>query len=209
MLAVAKRDRICLSISLGVVSLSNHSTSAKSPCRLTVSAARTNMVRLTRRTVCPEPPRNARRRTHHPCLTKDCKKREKTPDPLIAARPLNCRASDTGKTNILEALGFLSGLGWAWSLGTSLRLRPELGFDPLFYRQCFDQPFQISLHLGAPPAAHQAQQVKLKAAIAGGPDRRLEISFPSYGSPTVNPDPKFFPTLSPLCSSPPLGERRR
>ncbi|MEW6248345.1 MAG: AAA family ATPase [Nitrospirota bacterium] len=95
-------------------------------------------------------------------------------------------APDTGKTNILEALGFLSGLGWGWSLGPSLRLRPELGFDPLFYRQFFDQPFQISMHLGAPPAAHQAQQVALKAAIAGGPDRRLKISFPSYGSPTVN-----------------------
>jgi hypothetical protein len=95
-------------------------------------------------------------------------------------------APDTGKTNILEALGFLCGLGWGWSLGASLRLRSELGFDPLFYRQFFDQPFQISLHLGTPPAAHQAQQVTVNAAIAGGPDRRLEISASSYGSLTVN-----------------------
>lgn len=46
-------------------------------------------------------------------------------------------APDTGKTNILEALGFPCGLGWGWSLGASLRLRSELGFDPLFYRQFF------------------------------------------------------------------------
>jgi len=95
-------------------------------------------------------------------------------------------APDTGKTNVLEALYFLSRLGWGLPLDTSLRLRPELGFDPLFYRQFFDRPFQISLHLGSPPAAHQAQQVTVNAAIAGGPGRALEISAPPYESLTVN-----------------------
>jgi len=94
-------------------------------------------------------------------------------------------APDTGKTNILEALYFLSRLGWGWPLDTSLRLRAELGFDPLFYRQFFDQPFQISLQLVDPPAAHHAQQLTVKAAIVGGPDRRLQIATPSYGSPEV------------------------
>lgn len=95
-------------------------------------------------------------------------------------------APDTGKTNILEALYFLSRLGWKWPLDTSLRLRPELGFDPLFYRQFFDQPVQISMKLKPPPHAHKSQEISVNAAIAGGPDRRLEITFPPYGTGHVN-----------------------
>jgi len=53
-------------------------------------------------------------------------------------------APDTGKTNILEALHFLSRLGWGLPLDHSLRLSQELGFDTLFYRQFFDHPIEIS-----------------------------------------------------------------
>jgi hypothetical protein len=38
-------------------------------------------------------------------------------------------APDTGKTNVLEALHFLSRLGWNWPLDASLRLSPQQGFD--------------------------------------------------------------------------------
>ena len=60
---------------------------------------------------------------------------------------LNCRRvnvfvgpPDTGKTNILEALYMLSRFGWSLPIDSSLRLRQELGFDALFYRQFFDEP---------------------------------------------------------------------
>lgn len=80
---------------------------------------------------------------------------------------------DTGKTNILEALYFISLLGWGAPLGTSLRLRQELGFELLFYRQFFDQPFQISLRL-TPPHAGSAD-IKVSATIEGQ-DRHLNIT---------------------------------
>jgi hypothetical protein len=54
-LTVAVRDRIC-------------SASAKSPGRLTISAARTSVVLVIPRTVRPEPPRNSRRRAVYPCF---------------------------------------------------------------------------------------------------------------------------------------------
>jgi len=89
---------------------------------------------------------------------------------------------DTGKTNILEAFYFLSRLGWAWPLDTSLRLRPELGFDPLFYRQFFDKPLQISLRLIPPhPASYDGEEMTVKASVAGGPERSLDIAIPSIG----------------------------
>lgn len=50
---------------------------------------------------------------------------------------------DTGKTNILEALQFLSCQGWGVPVGPSLRLRPELGFSGLFHRQFVDKPFLL------------------------------------------------------------------
>lgn len=69
----------------------------------------------------------------------------------IKSLSIDCRkvnlfigAPDTGKTNILEALHFLSRCGWNWPLDTSLRLSQEFGFDHLFYRQFFDQPFELT-----------------------------------------------------------------
>jgi predicted ATPase len=78
-------------------------------------------------------------------------------------------APDTGKTNILEALYFLSALGWALPLGPYLRLNQHLGFDPLFYRQFFDQPFQISMQLTRPPT-----DITISAKIAEL-DRHLAV----------------------------------
>jgi predicted ATPase len=52
---------------------------------------------------------------------------------------------DTGKTNILEALNFLSRLGLGAPIGTSLRLRADQGFEPLFHRQFFDSPIEIKI----------------------------------------------------------------
>ncbi len=65
----------------------------------------------------------------------------------IACRKVNVfiGAPDTGKTNILDALTLLSRLGWYLPLDSSLRLRAELGFDALFYRQFYDAPLEIAL----------------------------------------------------------------
>lgn len=90
---------------------------------------------------------------------------------------------DTGKTNILEALYFLSRLGWNLPLDTSLRLRQELGFEPLFYRQFFDQPFQISLHLKPPSAGYEHEQITVTATIEGV-HRRLRLNFHPIGRET-------------------------
>jgi len=87
-------------------------------------------------------------------------------------------APDTGKSNILEALSFVSRLGWGWAIDTSLRLRQDLGFDPLFYRQFFDKPIRISM--AAPRPNSQVREVTVQAAISGT-DRRLEVSTP-YGT---------------------------
>lgn len=77
---------------------------------------------------------------------------------------------DTGKTNILEALYFLSRLGWGLPLDNSLRLRPELGFDHLFHRQFFDKPLVISVETGSTfPGS-----LSVLASIEGH-DRRLRI----------------------------------
>lgn len=85
-------------------------------------------------------------------------------------------APDTGKTNILEALYFVSRLGWGSPIDTSLRLRSDLGFDPLFYRQFFDRPIRISLTVEGPSG--QTGEVFVQAAITGGMDRRLVVSTP-------------------------------
>lgn len=98
----------------------------------------------------------------------------------IACRKVNVFIGppDTGKTNILEALFFLSRLGWGYAMDTSLRLRPELGFDPLFYRQFFDKPFTISLQLDSPRQGSPFQEITVKGTILGGVDRRLEVVTP-------------------------------
>src|SRR5258706_10689539 len=80
---------------------------------------------------------------------------------------------DTGKTNILEALYFLSRLGHRLPLDASLRLRRELGFGPLFYRQFYDQPLRIVLRL-ARQADDTVDEVSLNATI-GRPARHMVI----------------------------------
>lgn len=79
-------------------------------------------------------------------------------------------APDTGKTNILDALAFGSQLGWGLPVGSLLRLRPEIGFDPLFHRQFFDQPFQIRLLLDGSPG-----RCSIDAKITGQ-DHRLTVA---------------------------------
>jgi predicted ATPase len=76
-------------------------------------------------------------------------------------------APDTGKTNVLETLHLVSRLGWSLGIDSSLRLNPQLGFDPLFYRQFFDSPIRIVFG-GAP-------DVDLTISIRGGPDRTLQV----------------------------------
>ncbi len=98
-------------------------------------------------------------------------------------------APDTGKTNILEALYFVSRLGWGQPIDNSLRLRPDLGFDPLFYRQFFDQPIRIVMGLTDSLVGQSSRELTVTAAVAGGIDRRLKIGTPygtneaSFGSP--------------------------
>lgn len=67
----------------------------------------------------------------------------------LACRKINVFIGppDTGKTNILEALFLVSCIGWSRPIGPALRLRAEIGFDPLFYRQFFDAPIEIALSL--------------------------------------------------------------
>jgi hypothetical protein len=83
-------------------------------------------------------------------------------------------APDTGKTNILEALYFLSRLGWSYPLDSSLRLRQDIGFEALFYRQFFDQPLQLSLRTAQPPARKVPGEITLTAAIVAQ-NRSLNI----------------------------------
>ena len=59
-------------------------------------------------------------------------------------------APDTGKTNMLEALYFLSRMGWRLPIDFSLRLRDDIGLEALYYRQFIDQSFLISLDMAHP-----------------------------------------------------------
>src|SRR5713101_4907692 len=78
-------------------------------------------------------------------------------------------APDTGKTNILEVFYLLSRLGWGYGLDTSLRIRQEMGFDALFYRQFFDAPIKFQMELGPPHfGAYGGNELSMTAAIAGG-----------------------------------------
>ena len=75
---------------------------------------------------------------------------------------------DTGKTNVLEALYLVSRLGWGCPLDSSLRMRPELGFDPLFYRQFFESPIRITCLRGPDP------KINLEITIHSR-DRKIEL----------------------------------
>lgn len=81
---------------------------------------------------------------------------------------------DTGKTNILEGLQLLSRLGWSLPLDTSLRLRPELGFDALFFRQFFDGPLKLEVNT-------DDRGVKDARAHVVGTERRLRFELPFKG----------------------------
>ena len=98
----------------------------------------------------------------------------------LACRKINVFIGppDTGKTNILESLLLVSCLGWHHPIGPALRLNPQIGFDPLFYRQFFDAPIEIALALG-PRHEGIGDTLTITAGIAGGGDRRrLVLSVP-------------------------------
>src|SRR6266540_529945 len=84
-------------------------------------------------------------------------------------------APDTGKTNLLEVFYFLSRLGWNWPLDISFRIRQEMGFDALFYRQFFDEPIKTIMEFSAAFSQRFRQErVTMTAAIAdGGQSLRL------------------------------------
>jgi hypothetical protein len=107
----------------------------------------------------------------------------------IRALTLDCRKvnvfvgpPDTGKTNILEALALFSALGWGLPLDDLLRLRPELGYDPLFYRQFFDTPIRISTRLAEPLAGHQDRELAAHVSIVGGDRQHLRVDIPAIQS---------------------------
>jgi len=83
-------------------------------------------------------------------------------------------APDTGKTNILEALYLLSRIGWGLPIDHNLRLRQELGFDALFYRQFFDQPFLVKLQLDTELPNFKASSASVTARIEGE-NRALQL----------------------------------
>src|SRR6266436_2429961 len=86
-------------------------------------------------------------------------------------------APDTGKTNILEVFYLMSRLAFAWPLDISLRIRQEMGFDALFYRQFFDVPITIRMGLGPPHSGgHQGGELSMTAGIAGG-GQTLNLQF--------------------------------
>jgi hypothetical protein len=100
----------------------------------------------------------------------------------IKSLTIDCRkvnvfvgAPDTGKTNILEALYFLSRLGWGLPIDDSLRLTSELGFEPLFFRQFLDQTLSIKFQLDAPIHPSKNAVGGISAAIAGN-SRTLKVT---------------------------------
>lgn len=103
----------------------------------------------------------------------------------LACRKINVFIGppDTGKTNILESLFLVSCLGWHRPIGPALRLNPQIGFDPLFYRRFFDEPIEIALAL-VPRREGIGDTLTITAAIAGGGDqRRLVLSVPPLHHP--------------------------
>jgi hypothetical protein len=104
-------------------------------------------------------------------------------------------APDTGKTNILDALQLLSRLGFGWPIDTSLRISPQHGFDTLFYRQFFDQPFRIGFddhelsaqRQGPNGLQFQIRRIGVDFKIDFGGSRQLQeldwVRFYSYRGP--------------------------
>lgn len=91
---------------------------------------------------------------------------------------------DTGKTNILESLFLVSCLGWGRAIGPHFRLKSDVGFDPLFYRQFFDVPIEIGLSLVSRREGINADALKITAAIIGGGEqRRLEVTISPMSHP--------------------------
>src|SRR5260370_12316 len=84
-------------------------------------------------------------------------------------------APDTGKTNILEALYFLCQLGWALPIGTSLRLRQDVGFEAVFYRQFIDRKIQVVVK-----CSHPFQYPELVVSI-DLTDRNLHVALAPVG----------------------------
>jgi len=86
-------------------------------------------------------------------------------------------APDTGKTNILEVFCLLSRLAFLWPLDTSLRIRPDMGFDALFYRQFFDSPIVTGMRLEPGYfGAHLGDEFSMTATIGGG-GQSLNLQF--------------------------------
>jgi len=100
-------------------------------------------------------------------------------DLSLACRKVNVfiGAPDTGKTNILEALQFLSCLGWNLPIGDSIRLQEGLGFHPLFYKQFFDQPVVITWDEGSLSASLEGDRLNLAYRGPGG-DFTAGLGFP-------------------------------
>lgn len=98
---------------------------------------------------------------------------------------------DTGKTNILDALTFLSCLGWNLGPWDILRLSKATGFEPLFFRQFVDKPIEIR---------HNSHTVRLTMQL---PERSLVVK-PSLQDANVyhlHPEPQssvHIPALSPF-----------
>lgn len=94
---------------------------------------------------------------------------------------------DTGKTNLLEALYVLSNLGWPRRLAFSLRLRQDVGFDALFYRQFFDEAIEVSAELDAPlTGLNNAAAATVRLSV-DGQSRSVRLDVPCPGGGTQFP----------------------
>ncbi|HEY2728633.1 MAG TPA: AAA family ATPase [Polyangia bacterium] len=119
----------------------------------------------------------------------------------IKALDLQCRKvnvfigpPDTGKSNILDALSFLSHLGWAAPLGQSLRLTKDQGFEPLFFRQFFDQPITIRIDEVEVSASLQGteRRLELKLSIPEIPPIRLNVGDQFSNGPAFLREIRFY-----------------
>ncbi len=110
----------------------------------------------------------------------------------IDSLQLDCRrvnvfigAPDTGKTNILDALTFLTCLGWGIGTRETLRLSDAGRFDTLFFRQFFDQPFRIAVDVRSVTARVEGAERLLRLTLHGVPGPQ-ELSL-NYSSVSTQP----------------------